>query len=786
MGYVLYQPSMPGRRWWVPCLLLAAWAVLASAPAGAGLGDWLREKLDDERPPPRDYVILINYELGMHCTGFDFSYCCVLPPYNSILAQVVRTERHADRPRLLAADPRDPTVLVDGKRRFRLAYTHEDPAGVPNTYSATKKLDYWGLGYRGGQLPNHEFAHLYVYDPADGGSHPRTTADRKKRHIGLDTPIHINEGPTGQHVGKGYLRYSGREGTVVFTDSPVMENVPIHLTGPGIWEALGLPLTPFNDRFTSLLTVQERQVQPFQRAVVTLVDADTGEPVIDSSGQVVRYFGVNPIDIPNCARCHAGPEANGEKYRKYQEEYAFWRGIRGASDWYARLKAAAISILEIHDDRNGTNFLAHWPAGPGSHTRLGRDPVVCQDCHADNIIGRLVSRHVGEMRPEDVRPGAPSLPPPEHLISPLSEAIHKVHLRVRPLGDAEGLAGSCQACHPGHRSSRTLQDFPLDVEGRYTYRKGDIRGTRGCFTQRDAHGNPDFGGEDLARPDPLTPVGRYLLLEVMQDDRRGRRGLYCTHCHNLLSRALYRADHLASPFDPETGRSLRALPLERLAQALGMDLHRLLHFALDPRVPARGPDTRSGVYHVWDRTGQRVADLARIRVDAEGRPLRTPPDEDGDRSLVLLDPDPEAKGGVPLSYDEATHGRDYWLAPGEPHCADCHAPPFVEDLGGANFPIDQPGKYALMRHSRGHRGITCQGCHESTHGLYPVNPAVDVTGYQQAAQLNPDGSHGPVKCQACHRVNAQGVPTRHPDYIARDSVYWKDYGKAVELQHELR
>ena len=32
-----------------------------------------------------DYRIMMNYELGMHCTGFDFEYCCILPPYNSIL-----------------------------------------------------------------------------------------------------------------------------------------------------------------------------------------------------------------------------------------------------------------------------------------------------------------------------------------------------------------------------------------------------------------------------------------------------------------------------------------------------------------------------------------------------------------------------------------------------------------------------------------------------------------------------------------------------------------------------
>src|SRR6266508_3005349 len=44
-------------------------------------------------PPKNNFAIMMNYELGMHCTGFEFSYCCVLPPYNSILAQVAKTER---------------------------------------------------------------------------------------------------------------------------------------------------------------------------------------------------------------------------------------------------------------------------------------------------------------------------------------------------------------------------------------------------------------------------------------------------------------------------------------------------------------------------------------------------------------------------------------------------------------------------------------------------------------------------------------------------------------------
>src|SRR5450759_5244870 len=70
--------------------------------------------------PKNNFNIMMNYELGMHCTGFEFSYCCVLPPYNSILTQVVKTERVDAKPRLLQADPNvgldflnRPTVVRD-------------------------------------------------------------------------------------------------------------------------------------------------------------------------------------------------------------------------------------------------------------------------------------------------------------------------------------------------------------------------------------------------------------------------------------------------------------------------------------------------------------------------------------------------------------------------------------------------------------------------------------------------------------------------------------------------
>jgi cytochrome c2 len=64
-----------------------------------------------------------------------------------------------------------------------------------------------------------------------------------------------------------------------------------------------------------------------------------------------------------------------------------------------------------------------------------------------------------------------------------------------------------------------------------------------------------------------------------------------------------------------------------------------------------------------------------------------------------------------------------------------------------------------MRYSRGHQDLTCQGCHESIHGLYPVSAAIDTTSYAQAAALNYDGTHGPLKCGTCHAVDGNGIPT---------------------------
>ncbi|HYQ71309.1 MAG TPA: Ig-like domain-containing protein, partial [Gammaproteobacteria bacterium] len=93
-------------------------------------------------PDQTDFKIMMNYELGMHCTGFEFAYCCVLPVYNSILAQVVKPNKTApqdggDFPILLDATPNEGT---DALGRMTVLRDHElDASGNFKKYV----LKYW-------------------------------------------------------------------------------------------------------------------------------------------------------------------------------------------------------------------------------------------------------------------------------------------------------------------------------------------------------------------------------------------------------------------------------------------------------------------------------------------------------------------------------------------------------------------------------------------------------------------------------------------------------------------
>ena len=276
------------------------------------------------------FNILMNYELGMHCTGFEFAYCCVLPPYNSILAQVVKTDKGIngeDFPKLLEGDPnenkdalgretvlRDPTLDADGNfQKYVLRYWHEaqprnDGRGKPQSsrlisaqelnsmlmwntiYDVTARdangslvkgdregyhNSYIGDGtFDEGGYANGWLNHLYVYQDLEGTKPAVPGLDQDKLFLGM-APLTVPTdcgpalhplGPVTKDTSPGaapdatvpndcngmskgnLLTFSGEHRHHrLHADPRCWRTCRSPLTSPRIWEALGLPLTPFED-----------------------------------------------------------------------------------------------------------------------------------------------------------------------------------------------------------------------------------------------------------------------------------------------------------------------------------------------------------------------------------------------------------------------------------------------------------------------------------------------------------------------------------------------------------
>ena len=942
-----------------------------------------------------DFKMTMNYELGMHCTGFEFAYCCVLPPYNSIVAQITKPQTapnvgngsdpngsngQADIfPRLLDAteDPATKdnlgreTVLrdleLDGAgnfKRYQVRYYHDaqpraDGNGKPQTSTLISDAEGETLLYHGtkvdsaaigpdGQLNYGQYAgaaygvwlgdgdyndptdnyanawlnHFYIYSGLEGDNPNNSSQEADKIRLGVTGMVEYpkNVGASLQPLGPvgsgdpvvggnvlppfdNVLTFSTDTGTVVYTQMKVLENLPVMLTSPRIWEALGLPLTPFEDNIGFYLdpgSVSEENIRPYVAMKAALHDYPSGDAVIGSNGQPVIGFGTAPIDIPNCERCHSAPSINPETGQPNVNspnyvnattfnpattptglglealtdlEYNFWLAYynlmpsMGDSDWYPRLKAAAINMMALHDSENGTVFAANYPGCTGDgcgalpdptfqaqNTRLGFESVICQKCHADNVIAVVKSGCKVDPTSTVLCPdGGPGT---RQIIAPISEAIHWNHRGtdeggVITFSDGLGRDGGCQGCHPAHRSDGVTDGYPITLDGDNFLADGDNRlALGGCFVGRDVHSNPMKDIDGAETPEYLNAVGQWLSDNVYNNQAglvggdADNRGIWCTNCHNQLGQSIWAAENMVDLVNNIPGKeadlvtdavNIRALPtLAAIEAELGLDSGQAAIW-LDPV-----DGTNDTTHSIWNPDVVANPDAAVALIEATGEPDGCNPniapnefflprfganaclsfdgdpggavDGAGDPSVRILDfcttPDCEteanhflanegtcedgvnagvvcttdgssgadcAAGGgndncignstglsfaFAAPFDAATDGRDHWLAPGEPHCADCHASPFTEQSGNLNPfpPFNYPRKASLMRYSRGHQDLTCQSCHESIHGLYPVTPTIDSTSYAQAASLNPDGSHGPLKCATCHDVDNNGIP----------------------------
>jgi hypothetical protein len=145
----------------------------------------------------------------------------------------------------------------------------------------------------------------YIYKDLQG-TIPANPEKARRLYVGKEIAVNIDSGPSGKSVSGGYLDYAGENGgNVVFTDSlmPEIKDVPLRLTSSHIWDALGLPLTAFNDRARkgSIRTITDRDYQPYQYAVVRLRD-EKGISLM-AGGKLIEFFGTEPVDISNCSLC---------------------------------------------------------------------------------------------------------------------------------------------------------------------------------------------------------------------------------------------------------------------------------------------------------------------------------------------------------------------------------------------------------------------------------------------------------------------------------------------------
>ncbi len=632
-----------------------------------------------------DFKIFMNYELGMHCTGFEFAYCCVLPPYNSILAQVVKPQSPgepvtaADFPRLLEGDHNNtdglgrPVVMRDHEldsngnfKKYFLEYYHDaqprrEGQGKVQTSTLISAVEGNSLFYHqtiydsaaagcqrcAGDRPyegvddvvlgdgdfndptdnyaNGWLNHFYIYADLEGSNPNNSSLEADKIRLGvtghIEYPADVGAalqpmGPTGNGAFDNVLTFSGDTGTVVYTQMKVLENLPVMLTSPGIWEALGLPLTPFEDSidfFGDPGLVDEDSIRPYVAMKARLheasCDADglnctQGAAVIGSNGHPVIGFGTAPIDIPNCERCHSVPaqtngvpNTNSPSYirsdfgSRIRRSLTLAASLRGDhrrrstssgmrtttscpatdSDWYSRLKGAAINMLALHDFDQGTGFTSNWPSGSANdpvaqNTRLGKESVICQKCHGDNVIAVVKSA---------TKNG--------NAIKPISEAIHWRHREISEGGtidfaDAAGRSGGCQGCHPAHRSDGVMDGYPITLGGDNEQADSDNRlAAGGCFVGRDVHSNPQQGCRrcrDAGPPERRRSVARHQ--RVLQPGRCGgvaghdTRGLWCTNCHTQLGQEIWAAEDCNDLINGDCVNNVRGLgSLSEIASAIG-------------------------------------------------------------------------------------------------------------------------------------------------------------------------------------------------------------------------
>ncbi|MDX1379839.1 MAG: hypothetical protein R3233_01900 [Xanthomonadales bacterium] len=355
------------------------------------------------------HAVLAFNDLGMHCADLGSWPFSVLPPFNTVNAQVVRKgTTGAGRPRVLddgqvalrysaASNPNDPVgpgSINSTSQNF--------PPGADAASAQVRKSDFWDLFDGANTIAALLFPGL---DPQpDEGLQTVANADHGRYMPGIDDPYHAN-------APQDFSRYD---------------------PGHGWFTAQGIPITAVDDS-------GRPNSYPLMR--VQALDAGTGE-VLATTDAVV------PVSAEvDCRDCHAlGAVGADPAARAIGPLFV----AAASGDRVDVETAAKHNILALHDFKHGTTF------------GVDGQPVLCASCHRSNALaevggpggdptldnmsavmhgfhGRLQVDAVGELVRDAA--GEPVLIEPAVMTGDERPLI--------PVGAGVPMEQNCFSCHPG-------------------------------------------------------------------------------------------------------------------------------------------------------------------------------------------------------------------------------------------------------------------------------------------------------------------------------------------------
>ncbi len=637
--------------------------------------------------PNNNYSILAINDLGMHCGDLDTRIASILPPFQVLLAQVVRK---GPSPVLNPAginlvysatnNPRDP-------RRNR----NDLLTGVKGD-GTTYKTNFWDSVAQGAY--DAFYPAFNPFDPAVtltplAGPPFNVTADRglpvpnvEDLYIGRDGRVNSGDEEltatmhTMPGIADPYVVNRNRPVNERYLDKPFFVNFPFGYVANDVnwYEGAGIPFAAFDD-------VGRENPYPLVR-----VQARLGSTVVSSVDTVLPISGE-----ASCANCHADPTDVQDSRTNRPTQTLRNAGLEVAvslDDPDGNMPpdvsveyASDINILRLHDLKHGKKYVTPsgdrawcnvtarlpensngWKNCLSNQALQQKKPIVCQSCHYTPALdlaqlgplagdpgtvanGRNQLAHQSNSRVMHNHHGQfsnlfPNIPPPSQAAN---GTIRNQGARVA------ALENNCYQCHPG-KNAQCLRGAMFNGE----------------MLCSDCHGSLLQVGDDFSRDVSPSNPGAFILAD----------------------------DFYTNPSTP--------------------------------RVPwANEPGC--GSCHTGD---------ARNNLAGTARTIVNTRDSNGNVDGIRL--------------RQAFRNGDAKATPIVPSNKRFAEPvvPAVFTQPGADFANPGAGNPKLYRVSTGHGGVMCEGCHGATHAEWP-NAVPNANDNVTSNQLQ--GHTGTIiECDTCH------------------------------------